>query len=69
MWKASDSSSSIDAACAEAESVSEGRYNGTCTAMFGSVFTGFSAQVWDISAWSLTQSSHPIVYWDYVTQC
>ena len=47
MWN-NDSSvldNSIDAACAEAEAATQGRFNGTCTAIFGSVFTGFSAQV------------------------
>lgn len=44
MWQDNESEPSITSACAEAESF-QGRFNGSCTATFGSVFTGFSAQV------------------------
>ena len=46
----------IAGACDEAESISQGRFNGTCTAVFTSVFRGLSAQV--ISSCSCQQRTH-----------
>ncbi len=36
---------SMEGACLEAENLTKGRFNGTCTATFTSVFKGLSAQV------------------------
>ncbi len=35
----------MEGACLEAENLTKGRFNGTCTATFTSVFKGLSAQV------------------------
>ena len=46
LWQeGSAANASMEGACLEAENLTKGRFNGTCTATFTSVFKGLSAQV------------------------